>query len=361
MITFYTYRIPYRHPFITADCEYNYREGLVIRYSNKKVDIISEAAPLPGYSSDDIPSIVQSLPGLNSEINRFLDDISSFHYATRFFQNLSCQPSLGFALSCLALDLIKIRNPDELMPGTQIKQNMKLAVNGIVGITQPAETIKHIHHLYQSGYRTIKLKVHPRVENLSGLIKKISKHLPDLVFRIDANQSWQPDKVPALLNSLGGLPVEYFEEPCRYETPDQLFEIIQNSPIPIALDESIESMPHLQQIIRQRQVDYLIIKPTMLGNLFEIFETFSTENAHSIKRVCTTTLESGIGRMAVSKLAAIIGTTDLAHGLSTGNLFKSDLVNYPEIQNGTFMIDENSSWCPMFSICRQDFLTEIEI
>jgi L-Ala-D/L-Glu epimerase len=361
MITYYKYRLPFSDPFTNANKTYDYREGILFRYTNDDVDIVSEAAPLPGFSDEKLATVKNVLSNSSVDSNEFLNHVSSVKMALQYFQENHFPPSVSFALSCIALDLIEARNAEELHKLKLSHASKNLTINGVIGSLEIDGDIQLIQKLYQHGYRTIKLKISSQPQRLAQLIKNASDQFPGLKFRIDANQSWDIEGVADHLESFKDLPVEYCEEPCRFDTIEQISEINKHSPVPIALDESIGNIHQLKEILRSGPVGFVIIKPTLLGNLFELIETISNENTHNIKRICTTTLESGVGRTSVCKLAAIIGSDDLAHGLSTGTLFKTDLTNSPEIRNGSMKVNSDSRWCSQFSKCNPDLINVIDL
>jgi o-succinylbenzoate synthase len=361
MISLYKYQIPFTTPFSNANRSYRYRKGIIIRFMDEDTDLVSEAAPLPGFSQEDMQNIIGILTDKKNAINQHLIRFSTFKEGSEFLNNHHFPPSISFALSCLMFDLVKTRNPDEFGQSVLNHPAKQINVNGVIGIGEINETLQNIQRLYQSGYRTVKLKVDTRADILSGLIKQASGRYPGLKFRIDANQSWTINRAYELLGSLEGLPVEFCEEPCRFENFSQISDLNRKSPVPVALDESITGLDQLREIISANVVNFVIIKPTLLGNLFNLIETFCGKNTHSIKRICTTTLESGIGRKAVSRLAAVIGTNELAHGLSTGTLYGTDLIQFPEIKHGSIKVNSDTGWCTRFSECRKDCLKMLEI
>jgi len=79
---------------------------------------------------------------------------------------------------------------------------------------------------------------------------------------------------------------------------------------------------------------YIIMKPVLLGNILEIYETISQYRSNFKHTVVTTTLESNIGRSMIASTASLIGDPKMSHGLHTGHLFADDLLPDFEIKNG---------------------------
>jgi muconate cycloisomerase len=227
-----------------------------------------------------------------------------------------------------------------------------MKVNGVIGAGPAKQVATEVHKQYNSGFRTVKIKCGPDPAGLSGVIQSLSLQYPDLHFRLDANRSWKADQVPGILERFEGLPVEYCEEPCHFNSLEQISHLNNISPVPLALDESIEDITHLRKIIESAAVDIVIIKPMLLGNVLDLIETFTVLDTPIIERVCTTSLESGIGRSSIARLASVIGSGQLAHGLSTGSFLKDDLtVSTPELQNGSIELDKDMPWSMKYGNC----------
>ena len=57
MFELYSYSIPFKKPFVTGAGTFNTREGIILRYHDSQIDVVSEAAPLPGFSSESLKQV----------------------------------------------------------------------------------------------------------------------------------------------------------------------------------------------------------------------------------------------------------------------------------------------------------------
>lgn len=352
MINLYRYRLPFRSPFKTAGTAFEVREGVLLRYTAGNRDLVSEAAPLPGYSLETTHDVHTLLQREKQTLRQFLDGMSKPEQLKDFLNQKQYPPSVSFCISCLGLDLIAGRNPDQSLLQSGAIRNHRMRVNGVVSAGPAKQVTDEIHRQYNSGFRTVKIKCGPDPSGLSGVIQSLSRQYPDLRFRLDANRSWKAEQVPGILENFKGLPVEYCEEPCHFRGLEQISHLNNISPVPLALDESIEDISHLQKIIESAAVDIVIIKPMLLGSVLDLIETFAALDTPIIERVCTTSLESGIGRSSITRLASAIGSGQLAHGLSTGSLFKDDLtIPTPKLENGSIELYKDMPWCMEYAKC----------
>lgn len=357
MISLYRYRIPLHRPFLSGqgglDRTWTQREGLILRIPTSAGEFAAEAAPLPGFSTDTLDEVVNEARTLLPELEKLLDqppDEDSF----RTFLNRPLFPSLSFALSSLFLQLLQhseLTEPKRVATAT-------LTINGVISRGTADEMNQAIDEHYRQGYRTLKLKSGPNPSELFTIIRETAGRHSDLTFRIDANASWPADRAGEWLKQFYSLPVEYCEEPCRYHSFTEAARLHRDSPLPIALDESLASISDIRRALYEKACTVVILKPTRLGNLFGLIDLAkSIATDPQPEWILTTTLETAIGRIAVAKLAARIGTPGRAHGLDTGRLLREDLLR--DEPAPARIIHQHDPWLPLFEQCKTDDLIPI--
>jgi o-succinylbenzoate synthase len=342
MLSLYTYRLPFRQPLITGAGAITERAGYLIHFSHNGYDSVTEASPLPGFSAETLEEIGIQLKGSKNEINSFFCSDFSTHQLKSFLSSLPQSASLQFAISYMGIELLFKRDPDQI---TKIFDRVPLPaikVNAMIGSLTEKELIESIQRDYRTGIRTIKIKAPYPIDDLAASLLKANHLFPDISYRLDANRSWPADEFEASVLKLSNLPIEYIEEPFKFVDFNNLPDNIKNSTIPIAFDESISSIPVLENALKKLPEAVLIIKPTLLGNIFQFVETIVRYRSLLNDVVVTTTIESAIGRSMVTTVASLIGDPTRAHGLLTGYLFKKDLGKGPLTENG--MIQTNAEF-----------------
>ena len=327
MINLYSYRLPFKKPFQTGADRYTHRQGVLIQFSDTSFEILSEAAPLPGFSADSLKEVITLLKNLVSELNTFLKSNLSPVELNHFIRNKIPLPSAAFAVSYLGLNLLSKRNRVDLGELLNSGIRHRIQVNDVIPIQPVKETETQIRKSYKNGFRTFKLKADKTVDSTIHLLQNLHlEDFSDITFRIDANRSWTPDQFLSSIEELSRFPVEYIEEPLSIENLSKLKSMANASSIPIALDESILNLEDLAAKLDFFEDDFFIIKPMRFGNLFDLFETISSRRTHLNRVVVTTMLESAVGRAMCASLAGLIGDPSLAHGLNTGQYFEHDLI-----------------------------------
>jgi o-succinylbenzoate synthase len=339
MVSLYRYRLPFRTPFKTEKGTFKERSGLLISSGHDSLSALSEASPLPGFSGESQKETEQYLISLSSDLDNFLQRPFSHLELKQYLDPLTLTPSAEFALSTLGASILLQRNRSKLNELFPQKFRRKVKVNAVTGLGKPDEIISGVKAHYENGFRTIKMKSPADPEPLISTLKILKGNFPDISFRIDANQSWPSERAQSYIEMFEGLNVEYIEEPVSVKSVSNYQYLVNHSPIPIALDESLTSIDALKNAFQTLRKGVFIIKPMLLGNIFRICETISENRGPLQKVVVTTALESAVGRCMVNSIAALAGDPDLAHGLNTGVFFKKDLYSLPAPSHGSLYLN----------------------
>lgn len=361
LIELITYRLPFSKPFVTGSASFRHREGLLIRYSDDATEVLTEASPLPGFSSETLDQVISAAGNKKDAIDLFFTKSYSLRELKEFLKELPNLPSLQFALSFMGIQILSGRNRQSLYDLFDVDKPSDVRVNDVLPIQSLDETIRHFKKSYQNGFRTFKVKssfpTDQLIRSLNALNQISGK---DSVFRIDANRSWPADKSSGIIKELERFSIEYIEEPFTGTDLYSFTEFCKRSKIPIALDESIQNVSHLKELLNNLPEAVFIIKPTVLGNLFDLFETLSQLRTHFNRVIVTTALESSIGRKSVCSIASLIGDRTMAHGLNTGRFFKSDLMVDKQISDGRLELPTSGFYSAGIADLNNNYIQSVE-
>ena len=356
MIEIFTYRLPFSKPFVTGSGEFHYREGIFIRYSDNTTEVITEAAPLPGFSHESLDDVIIATKDQKKSLDKFLTEPYSLDELKIYLKQIPNLPSLQFALSFLGLHVLSQRKQQSLFDLFEVIKPTNIFVNDVLPIQDINETIQHFKVSYDKGFRTFKIKSGFPVDHLVKTLKALHQTTEQkCAFRIDANRSWPADQFSDILKKLAGFNIEYIEEPQYNPNIQSLKHVIQKSTVPIALDESINNIDHLKNLLEVLPEAVIIVKPSILGNIFDLFETLAHHRTHSNRIVVTTALESSIGRKSIASVASIIGASNMAHGLNTGRFFETDLSHENLISGGKLKIPTSGFYTIKFDDLNSGF------
>lgn len=148
--------------------------------------------------------------------------------------------------------------------------------------------------LWEQGYRTFKWKIGLGEEamELKQLEDLLSALPSDAKLRLDANENLTLDQAKRWIAHCDPLRVEFLEQPLPTDQKDHLQALAAESPIPIALDESVSTLAELAEW-SANWPGVFVIKVPLLG-FPETARQFFRE--HSLDLVFSSVFETSIAR-----------------------------------------------------------------
>lgn len=339
MVHFRKYRLPFKSPFVTAAGSFSHREGILIEGELDGIRFMGDASALPGFSGDTLNEGWQFLNAYKNEIESLFSKNKPLSEFDSQCINMQAPPSVRFGLSTAMGNLLSQKAGLTLSRYLNLSSKPKVPVNVTLGLKPIDLLMEDALCAWKDGFKTFKIKVGQDLEAELAILKKLRKALPECHLRIDANGAWKTDEAVDNLNKLASVDIEYCEQPVGANDVNGMSSIQSNSPIPIAADESVRSLADARLIIKQQAADVLILKPMLIGTITEFQKIAELAGSHHIGIVITTSLESGIGRRATAHLAASLKNQSFAHGLATGRLLETDLLDDRElIKNGCYYL-----------------------
>lgn len=360
MLDLYRYRLPFKQPFITGAGTFEYREGVILRYHTSDIDVVSEVAPLPGFSKESLQQAESYLKSIQEQAGSFFSHHFTPGELSLWIEARSNYPSVDFGLSSLGLIVLSIRQKKTVNSILNLTFARSLKINAVIGKSDETKFLSQAKSLINDGFKVLKCKVSADPGHLPRSMKTLTDDYPDISFRLDANRSWPAIRVSELSSRFRNLPVEYIEEPCPTESIEHFDTLAGECVFPVAADETVAELG-LQTVINQsKSAPYVIIKPTLQGNLMELFATLQSRNHLEDRVIFTTALESAIGTRMIASAAAMAGSKTTAHGLNTGSLFRQNLAAGNTVENGTFRFQPGPVGSYSFQSINQSLITPIQ-
>jgi muconate cycloisomerase len=175
---------------------------------------------------------------------------------------------------------------------------------------------------HEHGYRAFKVKLglHDERTDLE-VVRAVRTAAPEAPLWVDANQAYSVGPALRLARALSELDVHAFEQPLPANDIVGLRRLRQDSPVPVALDESLRHPGDLATFVRLDAVDVAIAKVQRSGGL-----TLS-------RRLCALAEDSGVRLMGS-------GLTDSDLGLAASlHLFAAFGMDHPVDLNGRQFVD----------------------
>lgn len=182
----------------------------------------------------------------------------------------------------------------------------------------------------EAGFRCIKLKIGAiNFDEELSLLKYIRQHFSakEVELRVDANGAFTPGDALDKLKRLAELDLHSIEQPIRAGQWEEMAQLCEKTPLPIALDEELIgcNTPDIKQkLLKSIHPQYIIIKPSLHGGMMGGEEWIREAEKGQIGWWITSALESNIGLNAVAQWCATFNNT-LPQGLGTGMLFTDNI------------------------------------
>ncbi len=279
--------------FRNAAVELRNRTGLLIR---KRTDSrhpwsYGEASPIDSHSQDSIADCLAWLSGEKSQ---------------------EPPASLRFAMSTL-------ENWEAVAFDSEARVHSSALLD--LGVSS-----SDLYRYLERGFRVFKLKISPKnLHAAADLMRAALDRRSDLLFRLDANQSFDPSNLNSLFKILSGLPIDYVEDPCIFSS--EVFSAFKDQKISVAMDQHFDT---------NFPVDVAVLKPTVLGGETEISRVIGDLRQRGRRVVLSSCLETEIGRASVAFMAKKFASKEI-HGITTGDFYKENFwIDLPEISTARF-------------------------
>lgn len=183
--------------------------------------------------------------------------------------------------------------------------------------------------LYDRGYRTFKWKIGVApIKDEIEVCDRLMKVLPaSAKLRLDANGGLSysdANKWLQVCDDIGGI-IEFIEQPLPVGEFEAMLELCDRYLTPVALDESVATIPQMQTAYQNGWRSIFVIKPSIAGYLSQLREFCLSRN---IDAVFSSVFETEIGRQAALKLAAEFqkdrAQKNRAVGFGVNHWFKED-------------------------------------
>jgi O-succinylbenzoate synthase len=301
---FRCYRRPIQPPLQTHHGTWSLRESIILRFQQLENTLLGsnsisfgEIAPIPWFGSETLAAAIDLCQQLPPQLS--WSDIAAIpdHFP-------ACQ--FGFASAWQQL---------------QTPQPWALPQLSYAGLLPTgAAALEAWVKLWQQGYRTFKWKigVAPIATELQ-LFQHLCQVLPlEAKLRLDANGGLDLDLTHKWLQVCSPERLEFIEQPLPPQEFVQMQTLAKNSPIPLALDESVANFAQFQACVQQGWPGIFVIKPAIFG-FPQRLEQFCQANQSNrpLDLVFSSALEGPIGRQISLHLAAKLSHPHRAVGFGT--------------------------------------------
>ncbi len=249
-------------------------------------------------------------------------------------------PAAAHALETALLSLTAERAGLSLAKWMHPKSPDGVFVNATLAAHSLEETVEQARQAVAAGFSTLKVKVGADTPDedwarLHAVRESVGMHT---ALRADANGAWDVERASAMLAKWRDVHLEYIEQPLPADDLSGMARLKADGNVPVAADESVNSVEGARRVLDCQAADLLILKPMVLGGVLPALRIAHTALARGVRVVVTSSLEGVFGRTASLHLAAAVfgahaeaGLAGAAPacGLATGGLLAADLLDHP--------------------------------
>lgn len=294
MFEYSKYKIPIKG-LKNSKKSYNFQEIIFIK--SDESDLLLEISPLEGFSNESI-----------NEIENIINTKNSF--------NISKYPSFEFALE----NSKKIK-----------KNNISIKTSILVGNNE--DIIKKVSKFFNLGFNSYKIKLskkdyRKKIDDLKSINLKT-------IFRVDFNNEFTIEEAKNIINNID-LKLEFLEGILQNESFEN-YLLLKDSKHKLCLDINSKNLYYIDQIIKNKIVSYIAIKPKLLGNEKKIKTLISNCYINNINSYISSTFETQIGfnkSIFLAKYLDDVYKEEIVHGFGTYDFLDKSLLDGISIDSG---------------------------
>jgi o-succinylbenzoate synthase len=257
-------------------------------------------------------------------------------------------PSLSFGIEMAIRDLEQ-GGKRILFDSPFSRGNELIPINGLIWMGEKAFMKEQIRNKLDQHYNCLKLKIgaidfEQEVDLLKSIRDEFPAHL--LEIRVDANGAFKADEAIQKLNVLSKFEIHSIEQPIRQGQWKQMAELCAKTPVPIALDEELIGINHLdkkQALLDEVKPQYIILKPALLGGFSASEEWIDLAEKRQIPWWITSALESNVGLNAIAQWTYNLNVNRV-QGLGTGQIYTNNIPCPLYLKGAKLGYDINQQW-----------------
>lgn len=295
------------------------RRGLWLSLTDAEGRVgFGEAAPLPGYSPDDLTSCERALEAVHERLEPLAGPSAVAAVAAALAPlDLAAVPAARFALETALLDLWSKRR------GLSVAESIggprpytQVPVNALLSAPEtPGELVLRAGFLVGRGYRTLKVKLKATEDadfkaELNALSRLRAELPPAIELRLDPNGAYRLPGARERLRKLAPLRPAFVEQPVP---PSELLRLGPCA-VPWAADESLKDPDAAERLLDAKGCAAFVIKPAALG-LLRALDLARRAQERGLGVVVTHLFDGPIGHAAACELALALPRQPLACGL----------------------------------------------
>ena len=292
------------------------------------------AAPSPHYG-ETVDTVEAVLPTLIEAVESVGDPHAIERIERRMEARVRKNPAARAAVSIALHDLAAKRLGVPLYRLWGLDADECPPTSFTIGLDSTERVREKTEAAVEAGYRVLKLKLGTNRDE--ELLDAVREAAPDATLRVDANEAWTPREAVEKSQLLADHDVEFVEQPVPAEHPDGLRYVYERSKVPVAVDESVETLTDVPQVADA--CDIVNLKLMKCGGLSEAQRMIHAARAHGLEVMLGCMVETNAAIAAACHLAPLLDYADLDGAL----LLDEDVYDGLDLSDGEIRLPDDRS------------------
>ena len=333
------YILKFKRPSGTSRGVLTEKETWFLKIQDQQRTGIGECGILRSLSYDDRPDYEQKLKWVCENINLGKEML---------WEELKEFPSIQFGVE-MAFQSLEAEDLFTLFPSDFTRGKDSIPINGLIWMGDKQFMKEQITAKLSEGFNCIKLKIGAiDFDTELNLLKSIRSNFSEkeIELRVDANGAFHPEDALEKLKRLSEYQLHSIEQPIKQGQWQEMAELCEKTPIPIALDEEligVTDVTEKRKLLQTIQPQFAIFKPSLIGGMKGTQQWIDLCEAGGINWWITSALESNVGLNAITQWTYTLGNS-MPQGLGTGGLYTNNFECPLEVENGQIQYDPEKSW-----------------
>lgn len=306
--------LPLSVPFEIARGEHRETDNVIVTLADDEGERgVGGAAPT-AYYGDTVESVTGLLPDLLSIVEANADEIDDPEaLEDRMADRVGGvgprphAPAARAAVSCAIYDLFARRRDDPLYDVWGLDPEARPPTSYSIGIAEPSVMAERAEEVVAEGFEILKVKLGTDADR--ERLEAVRAAVPDAGIRVDANGAWTPDEALANADWLADLDVEFIEQPVPAEDVAGLRRVHEESPVPVAADESCPTAAEVSAVADA--TDIVVVKLTKAGGVGPAREAIAAAHEHDCEVLLGCMVETNASIAPACHLAPLVEYVDL--------------------------------------------------
>jgi L-alanine-DL-glutamate epimerase-like enolase superfamily enzyme len=264
------------------------------------------AAPSPHYG-ETVDTVAAVLPDLIEEAESVGDPHALARIERRMRERVRGNPAAHAAVSAALYDLAAKRLGVPLYRLWGLDPDACPPTSFTIGLDTTERVREKTADAIDAGYPVLKLKL--GTDRDAELLEAVREAAPDATLRVDANEAWTPREAVEASRLLAEHDVEFVEQPVPAENHEGLRFVHERSAVPVAVDESVVTLPDVPRVADA--CDVVNLKLMKCGGLAEARRMIHAARAHGLEVMLGCMIETNAAIAAACHLAPLLDYADL--------------------------------------------------